>query len=79
MASMDTFCQFKLITASQIIHIFKPNIIYATYNTLERIHQVPWNTPYRAYITLPESYFELKESDIPEAGLGVFATTFIKR
>ena len=40
--------------------------------------QIPWGVPLRAYQTFPPQLM-LKQSIIPEANLGVFATTFISK
>ena len=39
---------------------------------------VPWGVPGRAYLTVPEG-FDLYKSAMPKAGLGIHATTFIKK
>ena len=46
--------------------------------TLHTYFQVPWMTPRRAYLTLPRE-LALAPSVIPQAGLGVFSLTFIRR
>ena len=38
--------------------------------------QIPWYTDYRAFLTIPPEV-ELTRSNIPQAGLGIRATTFI--
>ncbi|KAK2166959.1 hypothetical protein LSH36_33g08077 [Paralvinella palmiformis] len=48
-------------------------------NFLEYAWSVPYGAPYRAWRTLPWRYFVIKPSKIPNAGLGVFATTFIPK
>ncbi len=39
---------------------------------------VPWGVPGRAYLTVPEG-FDLYRSAMPNAGLGIHASTFIKK
>ena len=40
--------------------------------------QAPWGIPYRAFHTIPHEV-KLARSTIPDAGLGIFAKTFLAK